>query len=837
MIRKLILYLSIMILEMGGLSAAITISDNFPGPSLSNLWYTWYDINDAGSVHTFKIVNGSLEMEISGGIYMDEGIVLNQVVNLDKKETKIRLDLKIFSATSSPASIFVELDCGNFTNKPHNGTNPFVQFIVNKNEKIRLGAANAANDSLFEITLPSPPSNLPAIADSLSTYELVFRATSDPKVYILLFNWMRANNITDTIYSAFGTVNFGSVDPMKLNVAVTVQFFGEAQHCIGAVDNFVVEQNTITLNTPPTVTVNQTDDTLNYTGQYIISGTVTDADGVTWAQLDLNGIIYPLTLGDNGVYSINIPLAHGVNTIEVKAENIHHIQAADVIKIYTPLKSINSYIVPSYPRLATYYLGPLPSDSNLYKYDVIVTQVGDAGNHKMIGYVKSKNPNALVLGYTREVMFIGADPVNDAWRLKDGSGNYIEVPPGDPYAGRKLWDWSIDCPKINGKRYIDYLVDWTFDNVINVGVYDGVFYDVFWETPWPTNTPYSQAHPWEKFLEGQEELARMVRQRLLAEGKNQIVTFNGMAEEYNGNSYPGYDVHPWANGELFEEFPGDIHGFANPNNPTNVSRAMIRYLRAADPANGFVQPRMNIVTGWGEYFRWPDQCRVQMCLALMGDAFFHYHPNAALGHAGPLHWYDEFDNGNKGLHYLGQPVSPPMQVGGNSQNYYREFENGWAFVNFSDFTLSFPVPSAGLWTIQGVTDPLDNDGSQVTSLTLDPFRAKILLKKQSIPIAVRSAGLNFNKGLNIFPNPFHIHTTIQYAVPMQQSLRLSVYDLEGRVVKILKAGLHPQGDFSAHWDARDELGQSVANGVYLTKLESLAGSKQTSITRKFLLIK
>lgn len=69
-----------------------------------------------------------------------------------------------------------------------------------------------------------------------------------------------------------------------------------------------------------------------------------------------------------------------------------------------------------------------------------------------------------------------------------------------------------------------------------------------------------------------------------------------------------------------------------------------------------------------------------------------------------------------------------------------------------------------------------------------------------------------------YPNPFHGQTTVSYALPEQSEVRLVIYDILGREVRTLvnkqqRAGLH-----SIQWDGRNNAGQPVASGLYLSRL-------------------
>lgn len=71
-----------------------------------------------------------------------------------------------------------------------------------------------------------------------------------------------------------------------------------------------------------------------------------------------------------------------------------------------------------------------------------------------------------------------------------------------------------------------------------------------------------------------------------------------------------------------------------------------------------------------------------------------------------------------------------------------------------------------------------------------------------------------------YPNPFNLSTTISYEVPYQSYIRLAVYNLSGRMVKLLTDSLHTAGQYRLTWDSDDENGTAVAAGIYLLRFDA-----------------
>ena len=74
-----------------------------------------------------------------------------------------------------------------------------------------------------------------------------------------------------------------------------------------------------------------------------------------------------------------------------------------------------------------------------------------------------------------------------------------------------------------------------------------------------------------------------------------------------------------------------------------------------------------------------------------------------------------------------------------------------------------------------------------------------------------------------YPNPFGTGTSIVFELPRSGHLDLSIYTVEGRLVKVLTDGVVARGIHRTDWDGTDSRGERVASGVYYLKAESGVG--------------
>jgi len=51
-------------------------------------------------------------------------------------------------------------------------------------------------------------------------------------------------------------------------------------------------------------------------------------------------------------------------------------------------------------------------------------------------------------------------------------------------------------------------------------------------------------------------------------------------------------------------------------------------------------------------------------------------------------------------------------------------------------------------------------------------------------------------------------------------VRLNVYNVEGRVVRVLTDQEFPQGETAVFWDGRDQQGKMTSSGIYYYRFET-----------------
>ena len=132
-------------------------------------------------------------------------------------------------------------------------------------------------------------------------------------------------------------------------------------------------------------------------------------------------------------------------------------------------------------------------------------------------------------------------------------------------------------------------------------------------------------------------------------------------------------------------------------------------------------------------------------------------------------------------------------------------------------------------TLQSYLDILrtESDGS--------PRYLRAIALLESVLAAIRPSKTQL---LANFPNPFNPETWIPYHLANPSNVRISIYNMQGVVVRRLELGHQPAGYYTsssraAYWDGTNNHGERVTSGVYFYQLQA----DNVSLLRKMLILK
>ena len=77
---------------------------------------------------------------------------------------------------------------------------------------------------------------------------------------------------------------------------------------------------------------------------------------------------------------------------------------------------------------------------------------------------------------------------------------------------------------------------------------------------------------------------------------------------------------------------------------------------------------------------------------------------------------------------------------------------------------------------------------------------------------------------NNYPNPFNPDTTIEFVIPENGLITVSIYNVTGQKIRSLVSENMSAGKHTVVWDGRNDVGTNLSSGVYFVRLETVSGA-------------
>ncbi|MDZ7392231.1 MAG: T9SS type A sorting domain-containing protein [candidate division KSB1 bacterium] len=127
-------------------------------------------------------------------------------------------------------------------------------------------------------------------------------------------------------------------------------------------------------------------------------------------------------------------------------------------------------------------------------------------------------------------------------------------------------------------------------------------------------------------------------------------------------------------------------------------------------------------------------------------------------------------------------------------------------------------PSSGMKIMHAVAELVR--GANVPGVPAAPVRARPLLL-----------------GVAAYPNPFNVSVTFSLHVAERCAAVLTIYDLQGRLVRILTEKAGEEGVFTMKWDGVNTSGLAAPSGIYLFRVLAQTAERQEVITGRLFLVR
>jgi hypothetical protein len=165
----------------------------------------------------------------------------------------------------------------------------------------------------------------------------------------------------------------------------------------------------------------------------------------------------------------------------------------------------------------------------------------------------------------------------------------------------------------------------------------------------------------------------------------------------------------------------------------------------------------------------------------------------------------------------------------DNNNFSLDDNSGFEIPPFSEYSIPIifnPVEAGDIGGILYInSDELYGNG--FARLELNGF-GKVTVGTEDEESIPRNFKLNQN-----YPNPFNPSTTISFRLLEESNIKMSIYDMAGRLINELVDETMTIGSKTVYWDGLDKAGVPVSGGVYFYNIQ--AGD--ISLTKKMILLK
>jgi len=148
------------------------------------------------------------------------------------------------------------------------------------------------------------------------------------------------------------------------------------------------------------------------------------------------------------------------------------------------------------------------------------------------------------------------------------------------------------------------------------------------------------------------------------------------------------------------------------------------------------------------------------------------------------------------------------------------------------WTIQWQAPAAGTGTV--TLYGMGNAANNNDTILGDHIYSLVVTLTEAQPTAAEIAPLAAALAPN-FPNPFNPKTRLSFDLSQAASVRLSILDSAGRLVKVVHAGPIGAGAHDFAWDGMDARGEQSASGVYFARFQDAEGRDLDAPTKMTLL--
>jgi hypothetical protein len=158
----------------------------------------------------------------------------------------------------------------------------------------------------------------------------------------------------------------------------------------------------------------------------------------------------------------------------------------------------------------------------------------------------------------------------------------------------------------------------------------------------------------------------------------------------------------------------------------------------------------------------------------------------------------------------------------NNENSIFEFTDSVGFYHFDLQPGIYDLYASRVFYDDVIIEDIEVVASEITPITFTMVcEESTLIKDKKINITPAKL-IIYN-----YPNPFNAETNINYQLLANSNVQLTIYDITGKLVKILVNEQKQAGYYTITWNGKDENWQNVPSGVYFYHIKTDNGFEET----------
>jgi len=184
-----------------------------------------------------------------------------------------------------------------------------------------------------------------------------------------------------------------------------------------------------------------------------------------------------------------------------------------------------------------------------------------------------------------------------------------------------------------------------------------------------------------------------------------------------------------------------------------------------------------------------------------------------------LNGFDEVTEETFAIHLYDQTAMPTESGDGVIEFHYLEIADIDADKNYATVGIEDHTKNEGIQYVfnndyaPGAAELAQERAIRFTTEAPANYVAPLGMEDENLPTGFQL--------MPAYPNPFNPVTTIRYQLPTASNVRMTVYDILGREVKVLLHEHKNSGTHALQWSGTNRFGQPVASGTYFLIMEAL----------------